>query len=190
MFRFVEFLLLRSVWHVDSNITDYFQLFLKILINSDFRNFFQLQFQFINTFNVAWSDIFSHKMWRKQRSENLNWFFFLVFIWYLMGFYNVYKCPADEACISFFITFSFFACSAKEWKKEDILRQKTDFRGLQQIWLFPVVPAVKRRRCRAVLYSAFSAHDWSWTTCDGNYGEACSLRGCSLKFIRNYSGAT
>lgn len=90
-------------------------------------------------------------------------------------------------CAFLFITFRFFSTVKK---KKDILRQKIDFRGLRQIWLFPVVPAVKRRRCRAVLYSTFSAHDWSWMTCDGNYGEACSLRGCSLKLIRSYSGAT
>lgn len=131
-------------------------------------------------------------MWRKQRSEILNWFYFSI---YLVS--NVHlgclQMPSWWGVHFFFLFLLhsvFFACSAKEWKKKDILRQKIDFRGLQQIWLFPVVPAVKRRRCRAVLYSTFSAHDWSWTTCDGNYGVACPLRGCSLKLIRNYSGAT
>lgn len=126
---------------------------------------------------------FSHKMWWKQRSEILNWFYFSIYLvsnvllrclqmpsWWGVHFF-------------FFITFSLFFLLVLS---KDILRQKLDFRGLQQIWLFPVVPAVKRRRWRAVLYSTFSAHDWSWTTCDGN----CSLRGCSLKLIWNYSGAT
>lgn len=73
------------------------------------------------------------------------------------------------------VCYLFCMCSAKELKKKQqkkktIVRQKIDFPGLQRLWLFPVViyAAVKRCRCWAVLYSTVSAHEWKWTTCDGN----------------------